>query len=266
MPSTCCASTSSPPGRGGSPSSVFSRTASQRGAAFQHLEAVGRHQQRAARLVEPVVGAADALDQAAGALGRADLDDQIDRRPSRCRDRARRSRPRRAGCRAPSRPRPCAAARGAGCRDAARSAGSSSLIRHSAWKISSAWARVLTKTRVVPALLDALVDLGDAHAAPYARTRADVPRVARMSTSAARRRGRGPMAARRRPGRRARRPAPLRRPRSRTGRRRRQPGASCAQPRQAERQQVAALVAGQRMQLVDDDAAQAGRRSVGASA
>ncbi len=47
------------------------------GAAFQHLEAVGRHQQRARGLVQAVVGAADALDQAAGALRRADVDDEV---------------------------------------------------------------------------------------------------------------------------------------------------------------------------------------------
>ena len=52
-----------------------------RGAAFQHLEAVGRHQHRLRRLVEPVVGAADALHQPRGALRRADIDDQIDIAP-----------------------------------------------------------------------------------------------------------------------------------------------------------------------------------------
>ena len=52
-----------------------------RGAAFQHLEAVGRNQHAARRLVEPVVGAADALQQARGALRRADIDDEIDVAP-----------------------------------------------------------------------------------------------------------------------------------------------------------------------------------------
>ncbi len=53
----------------------------ERGAAFQHLEAVGRHQDGAARLVHAVVGAADALRQPAGALRRADMDDQVDVAP-----------------------------------------------------------------------------------------------------------------------------------------------------------------------------------------
>ena len=52
-----------------------------RGAALQHLEAVGRHQHRLRGLVEPVVGAADALDEAAGAFRRADVDDEIDVAP-----------------------------------------------------------------------------------------------------------------------------------------------------------------------------------------
>ena len=46
------------------------------------------------------------------------------RRPSRCRDRARRSPPRRAACRRPSPPRPCGAARRRASRDAGRSPGS----------------------------------------------------------------------------------------------------------------------------------------------
>ena len=49
--------------------------------AFHHLEAVGRHQQRLARLVQPVIGAADALRQPACALRRADIDDEIDLAP-----------------------------------------------------------------------------------------------------------------------------------------------------------------------------------------
>ena len=53
----------------------------ERCTAFEHLEAVGRHQDRAARLVHAVVGAADPLGQPAGALRRADMDDQIDVAP-----------------------------------------------------------------------------------------------------------------------------------------------------------------------------------------
>ena len=51
------------------------------GDALQHLEPVGRDQGGAARLVEPVVGAADPLQQAGGTLGRADLDDEVDVAP-----------------------------------------------------------------------------------------------------------------------------------------------------------------------------------------
>ena len=53
----------------------------ERGAAFEHLEAVGRHQDRLGGLVHAVVGAADALGEAAGALRRADMDDEVDVTP-----------------------------------------------------------------------------------------------------------------------------------------------------------------------------------------
>ena len=49
--------------------------------AFQHLEAVGRHQHGARGLVDAVVGAADPLHQPGGALWRADIDDEIDVAP-----------------------------------------------------------------------------------------------------------------------------------------------------------------------------------------
>ena len=52
-----------------------------RGGAFQHFEAVGRHQNAARRLVHAVIGAADALQQAARAFRRADIDDEIDVAP-----------------------------------------------------------------------------------------------------------------------------------------------------------------------------------------
>ncbi len=39
------------------------------GLAFQHLEAVGRHKEGVAGLIQAVVGPADALDHARGALG-----------------------------------------------------------------------------------------------------------------------------------------------------------------------------------------------------
>ena len=53
----------------------------ERGAAFEHLEAVGRHQHAARGLIQPVIGAADALQQARCALRRADIDHQIDIAP-----------------------------------------------------------------------------------------------------------------------------------------------------------------------------------------
>src|SRR3546814_11824124 len=46
----------------------------ERGARFEIFEAVARHDQRATRLVEPVVRAADALKQPRASLGRAHLD------------------------------------------------------------------------------------------------------------------------------------------------------------------------------------------------
>ena len=53
----------------------------ERGAAFQHFEAIGRDENGVRRLVEAVVGAADALDQAGRALRRAEMDDEIDVAP-----------------------------------------------------------------------------------------------------------------------------------------------------------------------------------------
>ena len=49
--------------------------------ALQHFEAAGRDHQGARGLVQPVVGSADALDQAAGPLRRGQLDHQIDVAP-----------------------------------------------------------------------------------------------------------------------------------------------------------------------------------------
>ena len=53
----------------------------ERGAALQNFEAIARHQQCPRRLVEAVIGAANALDEAARALRRADVDDEIDVAP-----------------------------------------------------------------------------------------------------------------------------------------------------------------------------------------
>ena len=51
------------------------------GATLQHLEAVGRHQQRPGRRLQAVIGAPDPLREAAQPLGRADLDYQVDVAP-----------------------------------------------------------------------------------------------------------------------------------------------------------------------------------------
>ena len=48
---------------------------------LQHLETVGGNQNGAAGLVHPVIGPADALDQAGGALWRSELDDEVHRPP-----------------------------------------------------------------------------------------------------------------------------------------------------------------------------------------
>ena len=49
--------------------------------AFQHFEAVAWREQCARGFIVAVVGAADALDKACAAFGRADLDDEIDVAP-----------------------------------------------------------------------------------------------------------------------------------------------------------------------------------------
>ena len=53
----------------------------ERGAAFEHFEAVRRNKHALRRLVHAVIGAADALQEPRGALRRADIDDQIDVAP-----------------------------------------------------------------------------------------------------------------------------------------------------------------------------------------
>ena len=156
---TCWASTSSAP--------IARRVAVQRvlgdrlagGLALQHLEAVGRHEEGAAR-ARPAGGwrgrsaapsARRPWARRAGSPG--------PRRPSRCRGPASRCRPRRAARPAPSPPRPCAAARPPGepwCRAIGRL---SSFSRHSSWKANSAWKRVLTKTSAVRDALDDVIDL-----------------------------------------------------------------------------------------------------------
>src|SRR3546814_9289844 len=51
------------------------------GTAFEQLEAVRRNEQGFARHINPVIGTANALQQAGCSLRSADLNDQIDRAP-----------------------------------------------------------------------------------------------------------------------------------------------------------------------------------------
>ena len=53
----------------------------ERGASLQIFEAVARNDHAQRRLVKPVVGPADPLQQAGAALGRAHLDDEVDIAP-----------------------------------------------------------------------------------------------------------------------------------------------------------------------------------------
>ncbi len=67
--------------RSGGVSCAYSAIASMRGAAFEHLEAIGRHQHSFRGLVEPVIGAADTLQHPARAFRSADIDHEIDVAP-----------------------------------------------------------------------------------------------------------------------------------------------------------------------------------------
>ena len=60
----------------------FARRDAQHGRlAFQHFEPVGRHQDRARRLIHPVIGATHALQQSGNTLRRADLDHLVHAAP-----------------------------------------------------------------------------------------------------------------------------------------------------------------------------------------
>ena len=91
--------------------------------AFQRLEAVRRHEKRAARNVEAVVRAANPLQQPAHALRRRHLDHRDPRRPNRCPAPAPPSPPRCGSSPPPSWPRCAAGVRGRASRDRARWAG-----------------------------------------------------------------------------------------------------------------------------------------------
>ena len=123
----------------------------ERGAALQHLEAVRRHEHGARGGVVAVVGAADALDEALDVLRRADLHDQVDVAPVDAEIEAAGGDDGAQATPPPSPPRPGRGPRGESepwWRPMGRS---SPFSAQSAWKKSSAWARVLMKTRVVVA-------------------------------------------------------------------------------------------------------------------
>ena len=94
----------------------------ERGAGLEIFEAVAGHDDALARLVEPVVGAADPLQQPRAALGRAHLHDQVDVAPVDAEVEAGGGDQPAQLARPPSPPRPCAAPPAPGCRGGCRSA------------------------------------------------------------------------------------------------------------------------------------------------
>ena len=160
----------------------------QRGAGFEIFEAVAGDDDALARLVEPVVGAADPLQQPRAALGRAHLDDEVDVAPVD------------AEVEAGGRDQPAQLARGhrrfdlaprldreAAVMDADRQA--LSLPSHKSWKISSARPRVLQKTSVVLCCSISRITSRDGVAARMARPTGSCSRGS-GSTGRARRRDR----------------------------------------------------------------------------
>ena len=124
------------------------RNGVERGAAFQHLEAVGGDENALGRLIHAVIGAADTLHQSRRAFRRADIDDQIDIAPVDAEIE-------RGG--AHHRAQPALGHCGfdlAALRRVERAVVErdrqrlSSLMRQRSWKMTSAWLRVLTKTSV----------------------------------------------------------------------------------------------------------------------
>ena len=157
--------------------------------------------------------------------------------------------------------RRCSAASEPWCRAMGRL---SSFSRHSSWKANSAWQRVLTKTSAVRRLLDGLVDLGHGVLGGVAGPRHLA--LGQQHVDHRRRAGlaRGTRSTRRRrsPSRRS----SQRRDHVRIVHRRRQahpaqPRRELLQPRQAQRQQVAALGGVDGVDLVEDHAASGPRNS-----
>ena len=98
MPRTCWARTSRPPETGSSLSCAPCSTASSAASHSSTSKRLDGTNSALRRLVEPVVGAADALQHAATRPWARRSGPRDRRRPSRCRDRGSRCRPRRAAC------------------------------------------------------------------------------------------------------------------------------------------------------------------------
>ena len=133
----CWASTSIAPGRKISGIELARLDRVESGPGLEIFEAVAGDEDRLGGLVEPVVGAADPLEQARRALRARPSGRPGRRRPSRLRGRGWRCRPGRAACRRPSPPRPCAAPRATASRGGSRSADAPRSTVHRSWKISS---------------------------------------------------------------------------------------------------------------------------------
>ena len=256
-PSTCCASTSSAPVRAGGVSCAFSATASSAARHSSTSKRLAGTSTPRRRLVHAMVGAADALQQARGALRRADIDDEIDVAPVDA-EIERRG--------ADHRAQPAGRHRGldlAALRDVERAVMQRDrevVVVDAPELLEDALglaAGVDEDQRGLVAL-DELVDLADRVMARNARPRADARRCRACVTS-----GGAPPSATTRSADASPRAAAA--PDSgadrRLGHRRREAdggevGREREQPREAERQQIAALGGDQRVQLVEHDAPQ----------
>ena len=140
------------------------------------------------------------------------------------------------------------------------------LIRHSSWKIISAWLRVLTKSSAMSVGADRVVDVGERIAGGVAGPRhallglqdGDVRLGAAGDGDERRRLAQVAAALPDQPG--------AERVRIGDGRRQAdgpQPRRQAAQAREAEREQVAALAGHQRVEFVEDDRVEIGEEAVG---
>ena len=240
-----------------SPSSSRAAIASSAARHSSTSKRLAGDEQGAARLVEPVIGAADALHQARHALGRADLDDEIDVAPIDA-EIERRGRDHRAQL----------ARRHRRLDLAALLDGQDAVMQRDRQIVVVEPPQLLEHELGLGAGVDEddrwsvaadhVVDLGPAHRPPIWPAQGRRSRGVEDRRPGAARPARPSMARPRLP------PEPSHAASS-SGQAtvadrptRRACGASARQPRQAERQEIAALGAGERVQLVDDDAAQAG--------